>query len=160
MKRTHSKSSLFLMEIIINILFFSILFAVGLQLFVKAHVLSNRTTELHQAVTSVENAASKYQACSSSYTSLLQLCPTYDYKDTEITIYLDKAFQECRQSEAEYRIAITPSTGSFLEEMKPGQLVNTHFCCYDKDYNSLYEISLLTYSPRTPNSNSGGAVNE
>ena len=47
----HSKSSLFLMEIILNILFFSILATFCVQIFFKGYQLSKSTEKLHQAVT-------------------------------------------------------------------------------------------------------------
>ncbi len=160
MKHKHSKSSLFLMEIIINILFFSIIFVVGLQLFVKAHMRSIQTTELQQAVTCVENVASIYESCNGSYDAFMQLCPNYDYGDSEITIYLNQDFMECEKADYKYYISITPESDSFMQEMKPGQLVKTHIQCYDKEDSSIYEISQLCYTPLTSESKSGGAINE
>ena len=52
MKHTHSKNSLFLMEIILNLLLFSVLLVVGLQFFIHAHTRTEETTQLHQAVSS------------------------------------------------------------------------------------------------------------
>ena len=52
-----SKNSLFLMELILSILFFTLTAAVCLQLFVKAHVLSQDTINLNHAVTQAQNFA-------------------------------------------------------------------------------------------------------
>lgn len=52
----HSKSSLFLMEMIIVILFFSLAASVCLQIFVKAHLYGRDTEELNTAVLLAENA--------------------------------------------------------------------------------------------------------
>lgn len=57
-----SKSSLFLMELIISILFFSLSSAACIQLFVKAHVLDTRTREQNQTVIWSQNLASLWQA--------------------------------------------------------------------------------------------------
>lgn len=57
-----SKSSLFLMELIISILFFSIASAVCIQLFVKAHVLNTRTQEQNQTVVWSQNLAELWRA--------------------------------------------------------------------------------------------------
>lgn len=57
-----SKSSLFLMELIISILFFSIASAVCIQLFVKAHVLNNRTKDQNQIVVWSQNLAELWRA--------------------------------------------------------------------------------------------------
>ena len=53
----HSKSSLFLMEIILNILFFSILATFCVQIFFKGYQLSKSTEKLHQAVTACTSIA-------------------------------------------------------------------------------------------------------
>lgn len=57
-----SKSSLFLMELIISILFFSIASAVCIQLFVKAHLLNVRTQEQNQTVVWSQNLAELWRA--------------------------------------------------------------------------------------------------
>ena len=58
----HSKASLFLMEIMLNILFFSILVTICLQMFIKAHNLSDSTTVLHRAVSTCTSIAEVYQS--------------------------------------------------------------------------------------------------
>ena len=64
MKRqiVHSRSSIFLMEIIIAILFFSLVSAVCLQVFVKAHNMTEETARLNMAVTVAGNTAEMAQA--------------------------------------------------------------------------------------------------
>lgn len=57
-----SKSSLFLMELIISILFFSLASAVCIQLFVKAHVLDKHTDEQNHAIVWSQNLAALWQA--------------------------------------------------------------------------------------------------
>ena len=52
-----SKSSLFLIELILAIFFFIIAMAVCLQLFVKAHTLSNDTISMNHAVLWTQNLA-------------------------------------------------------------------------------------------------------
>ena len=74
----HSKSSLFLMEIILNILFFSILTTFCVQIFFKGYQLSKSTEKLHQAVT----------AC------------------TSILIYYDRDFLACGKQNAVYRATV------------------------------------------------------
>lgn len=52
-----SKSALFLMELIIVIFFFALTSAVCLQVFVKAHVVSERTKNMNEAVLWADNAS-------------------------------------------------------------------------------------------------------
>ena len=56
-KAVHSRSGIFLMEIIIAILFFALVSAVCLQIFVKAHGMSSRTAELNLAVSLTSSMA-------------------------------------------------------------------------------------------------------
>lgn len=53
----HSKSSLFLMEMIIALLFFALSSTVCIRLFVKSHILSTQTSNLNYAVTQAQNLA-------------------------------------------------------------------------------------------------------
>lgn len=55
-----SKSSLFLMELIIAILFFALASAVCIQLFVKAHLLGETTTEENKALLMCQNFSEIY----------------------------------------------------------------------------------------------------
>ena len=58
--KTHNpakRSSLFLMELMIAILFFSLASAVCVQLFVKSHLLTREAADLNQAVSQAQSAA-------------------------------------------------------------------------------------------------------
>lgn len=68
-----SKSSLFLMELIIAILFFALASAVCIQLFVKAHVLGKNTTEENHALLLCQNLSEIF----------LDTLPEYYDKDPE-----------------------------------------------------------------------------
>lgn len=56
----HSKSSLFLMELILALLFFSLASTVCIRLFVKAHTISTDTQDLNYAVTQSQNLAEAF----------------------------------------------------------------------------------------------------
>lgn len=59
--RTHSGSSLFLMELILAILFFSVASAVCVQLFARAHTASEQSAALNRAVLAAESAAESFK---------------------------------------------------------------------------------------------------
>ena len=59
----HSKTSLFLMELIISILFFSISGAICIELFVKAHSLSKESVELNNSVLWTQNVSEVFNGC-------------------------------------------------------------------------------------------------
>ena len=61
-KRQHAKNSVILLEMIINILLFSVLLVVGLTFFIKTHTMTKDTKLLHQAVTCCDNAATVFES--------------------------------------------------------------------------------------------------
>ena len=69
-KQTSSRSGLLLMEIIIAILFFSVVSAICLQLFVKAHNMGTDTEELDMAVRQCSSVA----AVSYTHLTLPTIC--------------------------------------------------------------------------------------
>lgn len=69
----HSKSSLFLMELIIALLFFSLASTVCIRLFVKAHALSARTVDQNYAVNYAQNMAEAFTGCSGDLRTLQTL---------------------------------------------------------------------------------------
>lgn len=66
----HSKSSLFLMELIIALLFFSLASTVCIRLFVKAHALSARTVDQNYAVNYAQNMAEAFTGCNGDLQTL------------------------------------------------------------------------------------------
>lgn len=64
MRKTKSKSSLFLMELIIAILIFSLCAAVCMQVFAAAKKASNQSSELSHAVMCAQSVVETYKAAS------------------------------------------------------------------------------------------------
>lgn len=92
MGRTPAKrSSLFLLELMIAILFFSLASAVCVQIFVKAHTISRETQELNTALEKV-----------SGYTELFLA----DALTEDMEVYYDADWQKCSKEEASYLIEI------------------------------------------------------
>ncbi len=73
-----SKSSLFLIELIIAIFFFIIASTICIQLFVKSHTISNETILLNQSVLWTQNLAEIFTNQNGDYTLLKEL---YSDKD-------------------------------------------------------------------------------
>ena len=91
----HSKSSLFLMEIILNILFFSILATFCVQIFFKGYQLSKSTEKLHQAVTACTSIAEICQSTDSPEETLSSIYPESTSLNETILIYYNKDFLAC-----------------------------------------------------------------
>lgn len=82
-----SKSNLFLLELIISILFFSIASAACIQLFVKAHLLDNKTKEQNLAVTWSQNLAELWQFSAGDMSIVYkQLSGDYDITGDSIVL--------------------------------------------------------------------------
>lgn len=59
---TKSKSSLFLLELTIAIVFFALAAVICIQLFVKAHMLSRESSELNMALLQAQSVAEAYKS--------------------------------------------------------------------------------------------------
>lgn len=90
-------SSLFLLELILAILFFSVASAVCVQIFVKSHLLSKDARILNFAVNEVSNAAELISSL-----------------NADQTIYYDSEFSECTEENASYQMAVTGASANSL----------------------------------------------
>ncbi len=77
----HSKTSLFLMELIIAILFFSVSGAICVQLFVRAHMLSETSVEMNNSVLWTQNISEVFCALKGNLHSIADF-----YQDSSIVI--------------------------------------------------------------------------
>lgn len=73
--KNSSKSGIFLMELILSILFFSIAAAVCVKLFVTAHRLSDQSVNLNHAVAMAESIAEAFYGCNGNVGELETLFP-------------------------------------------------------------------------------------
>ena len=80
-RQMHSKTSLFLMELIIAILFFSISGAICVQLFVKAHMLSETSVEMNNSVLWTQNISEVFCGLEGNLHSIADF-----YSDNSIVI--------------------------------------------------------------------------
>lgn len=81
-KRTSSRSGLFLLELIISILFFSLASAVCIRLFVEAHVMDRNNRNLTRAVKLCENLAEIYTSVSGDVQALTEIYTGPFFTDT------------------------------------------------------------------------------
>lgn len=74
MKTRHtSKSSLFLMELIIAVLFFALASSICTQLFVKAHTINRDSTALNHSVQISQNLSESFYACDGDFSAIANL---------------------------------------------------------------------------------------
>ena len=109
MKGTSAKrSSLFLLELIIAILFFSLTSAVCVQIFVRAHLISRQTQELNTALEKVSGFSEVFLAGDSFSALLPEDASVSENADgsAEYLVFYDKNWQLCSSSDATYEIQI------------------------------------------------------
>ena len=135
-RHNQQQSRLFLLEITLAILFFSLASAVCLRCFAKSHILSTQAAELNQAVSQSENIAELLRSLpendrkdAQKISNVLQLeYPFVNFSatdtatdmdtdiDTEIdsaqkswgswSLYFDSDWNSCQQAQAVYQIQI------------------------------------------------------
>lgn len=144
MKNDHThKSSLFLMELMIAIAFFTIASAVCMQLFVKSHLLGNETRELNAAVNLATSAAESFRQCDGSKEKLLVLLPdSVQTGEDSLETYYDESFQICAKTKAAYTMQILIDTDTNFSSAQI-TIKDT------KKQNSIYELAVQTHFANT-----------
>lgn len=91
MKRTsNSRSSLFLIELIIAILFFSLVSAVCLKAFTRSHILNQDARDLNAALTRVESTAELLRAG----------------EQTDSQVFYSSSWETCKEKNAAYVVTV------------------------------------------------------
>ncbi len=142
MKRTHSRSSIFLMEIILNLFLFSILMIVGLQFFIQTHTLTEQTARLHQAVAGCKSVASVFENGNGTRSGLLDFYHYGVSLDDKTLLFLDSDFQECGKKDACFYITVT------IKETDTDGLTKAHISCTTEDNQVIYSLDACHYNRR------------
>lgn len=108
MKKNSSRSSLFLIEIILGILFFSIAAAICVQLFIRAHLMGQSSTDLNRGISLAQTAAETFRACDGSLSETAALLSATAQGET-LTAYYTADAQPCGPEEAVYTLSLTHS---------------------------------------------------
>ncbi len=139
-------SSLFLMELILAILFFSITSAVCVQFFVKSHLLVQKSKVLAQAVNECSNIAELYDTSDSIEEALSLLEENYPDVFVErgiqsaAVIYYDAAFSPCKKGAASYFL-----NAAFTEE---NSMLKANIRVTDSGDSVVYELNTDHHVPR------------
>lgn len=99
-KKVTSKSGLFLLEMMISILFFSIAAVICMQVFVKAHLLSREARDLNKAVSCAATGAEALMHISSQEELLGYLPGCILAEDGYYVVYYDREWKTCEAGSA------------------------------------------------------------
>ncbi|MDD3367405.1 MAG: hypothetical protein PHP50_00775 [Lachnospiraceae bacterium] len=143
----HSKSSLFLMEMIISIMFFSLASAACIQLFVKAHFLDKDSIAQNNAVVQAQNLAEGFGGCDGDLATMKSLFPSdaITPTDHELFIYFDAEWKYIDAEDAVYCAAL-----SITGERSPGSMLHGHIAVTEldaPDSDPIYTLDLDQYFP-------------
>ena len=139
--RTTSKSALFLMELIIAILFFSVASAVCIRLFVQSHLISQNTVNINQSVLVSQNIAEAFSSSDSDIASLSALLNVTPISDHDLEIYYDNNWVPCKKPDASYIASVI-----FREE---DGLHYIDIDVHDRKSHSFYTLSVSNYIQKT-----------
>lgn len=106
----HSKSGLFLIELIICILFFSFTAGICIQFFVKAHDKSQEAKNLYQAqqeASSMAEILEKDMDFTALAPNLKRYYPKLEQVEEKIYIYYNKDWKQCKKDEKVYWMEVT-----------------------------------------------------
>lgn len=147
-KQTSNRSGLLLMEIIIAILFFSVISAICLQLFVKSHTFSRNSEELDSAVNQVSSAAELIRSTEMERPDDIPAVFKDYYPDLkadgDVThIYYDKDFKPCRKSDAAYsmEISLTSAENRVYSYNLSMSKAGSSACIYELDITTYQQLT-------------------
>lgn len=141
-KNRARSSSLFLMELILAILFFSIASAVCVQFFVKSHLLSKESNAMNYAINECSNVAEILSTVDGITESKRLLEETYPTGYSDGAIYYDKTFAPCDSKSASYVLTVQmQETVDMLEADIKMELLDLGNSQSSADENPIYELS-------------------
>ena len=137
-----SRSSLFLMEMIVTILFFSLASAICVKSFVNAHIIGRETMELNRAVAIASGYAEVMRGTDGDIDSIIAVYPeAVKGDDSYFTEFFDEDFNPCDADNAVYAgdVTLTPN----------GAVQNMHIkIAKIADNTIIYELDATKYMNR------------
>lgn len=138
-KYAKSKTSLFLMEIIITVLFFCICSAICMKLFVGAHVLEKKTFELNHAVEAAQGFSEVMRGTDGNIDSIVEVYPkAVKGADDFFEVFYDENFVECEFQNATYAADITLEPNGAIQNMEVTVFVI-------ETYEEIYNLTATKY---------------
>lgn len=142
MKRyERSKSSLFLMELLLNLLLFCVLCGCGLMFFIKSNNMTRSTTDLHNAIRITTSIASIYESGDGSFSSLREIYTDCVEQDASISIYFNESYAPCSLENSVYQVVI---------EQTHNAIGKISICFYNEKNEMIYSLNAFHYTPSTP----------
>lgn len=144
MKRSSAKrSSLFLLELIIAILFFSLASAVCIQVFTRAHMTGLQNDQLNRAINEATSAAEAFLASDGTPGGVAALLEGAQTQDEHVYTFFGSDWQPTDQDNASFILLMAiDGEGPLLN----GKIVVTPA---EQESKTLYGLELQKYLPPT-----------
>lgn len=133
-----SRASLFLMELMISILFFSLSSAVCIQLFVKAHAINEATKDISKATLIAQDICEYFHYANGDKAQMLSYYNEYEESDDNIVLFFSKNRTICPKAEARYTVILS------FEQNLSYRILNLDIHRMDKS-DSLYQSTIKKY---------------
>lgn len=143
-KKYTSQNRMFLLELILCVILFTILLAISLRFFAKSHAISQESTDLYHASILCASIADE---CKLATEDLSVLSEWYNHSNSiggQQIIYFDQNYNECTSSDYSYRAIVTAHANP--TDAKVTNLTIS-FC---NKTTEIYRIETCYYSPDSP----------
>ncbi|MBR5359710.1 MAG: hypothetical protein IK123_02370 [Lachnospiraceae bacterium] len=138
-ERGGSRSSLFLMEMIVTILFFSLAAAICVKCFVSAHMMGKETYELNHAIAIATGYAEVMRGTDGDIDSIMTVLPdAVKGDDSYIMLFYDDQFRPCEAENAVYAGDVTLTPNGAIQNMDI-KIVRV------EDSSIIYELTATKY---------------
>lgn len=142
-KYLKSKTSLFLMELIITILLFAACGAVCVRLFVTSYVMTQDTVELNEAVSIAQGFAEVMRGTDGDIDSVLEHYPrAVRGGEGFFEVFYDEDFEICGYEDASYVSDVTMTPNGAIQNMEV-RVVRL------SDYKEIYTLDATKYMNST-----------
>lgn len=142
-KYLKSKTSLFLMELIITILLFAACGAVCVRLFVTSYVMTQDTVELNESVSIAQGFAEVMRGTDGDIDSVLEQYPTAVRGDEGFfEVFYDEEFEVCSYENASYVADVTMQPNGAIQNLEV-RIVRL------RDFKEIYTLDATKYMNRT-----------
>ena len=142
-KYLKSKTSLFLMELIITILLFAACGAVCVRLFVTSYVMTQDTVELNESASIAQGFAEVMRGTDGDIDSVLEHYPTaVRGGEGFFEVFYDDDFEACSYEEASYVADITMTPNGAIQNLEV-RVVRL------RDFKEIYTLDATKYMNRT-----------
>lgn len=136
------RSSLFLLELMLAILLFILAATICVQVFVKSHTISKKSTELTQAVLAATSVAEILRSDESYSDILFQVYPFAEETNDQFCIYYDSDWQHTNASNGSYALILNTNID---EHYLTGNISVQNI---SEKENYIYQLETKKYIPK------------